>query len=141
MFFTGGSMKVLVIDDDPDMTELIKLILNPALYEVLTAHSGRAGLDVTRESIPDVIILDMVMPEMEGWEVCKNVRKFSKVPILILSALDNPGKVAQALDAGADDFLIKPVTSGVLIAHLKNLYRRSQANQGELISDQQIEAR
>ena len=134
-------MKVLVIDDDPDMTELIKLILNPALYEVFTAHSGMGGLDVTREAVPDVIILDMVMPEMEGWEVCKNVRQFSKVPILILSALDNPGKVAQALDAGADDFLIKPVTSGVLIAHLKNLYRRSQACEGELISNQQIETR
>jgi DNA-binding response OmpR family regulator len=132
-------MKVLVIDDDPDMTELIKLILNPALYETLTAHSGMDGLDVTREEAPDIIILDMMMPEMEGWEVCRNVRQFSKVPILILSALDNPGKVAQALDAGADDFLIKPVTSGVLIAHLKNLYRRSQASQGELISDQQIE--
>ena len=132
-------MKVLVIDDDPDMTELIRLILNPALYEVLTAYSGVDGLAVTREAAPDVIILDMIMPEMEGWEVCKNVRLFSKVPILILSALDNPGKVAQALDAGADDFLIKPVTSGVLIAHLKNLYRRSQVIQGELISDQQIE--
>jgi DNA-binding response OmpR family regulator len=132
-------MKVLVIDDDPDMTELIKLILNPTQYKVLTANSGPVGLVLARESTPDVVILDMIMPEMEGWEVCKNIRSFSNVPILILSALDNPGKVAQALDAGADDFLIKPVTSGVLIAHLKNLYRRAQTLQGELIASQPLQ--
>ena len=127
-------MKVLVIDDDPDMTELIKLILSPSLYEVRTAHAGQAGIALARESAPEIIILDLVMPAMEGWEVCRSIRRFSRVPILILSALDNPGKVAQALDAGADDFLIKPVTSGVLIAHLKNLVRRSQAKTGSLMS-------
>jgi two-component system KDP operon response regulator KdpE len=130
-------MRVLVIDDDPDMTELIKL--NPAQYKVLTANSASVGLALARESAPEVIILDLVMPEMEGWEVCKDIRTFSNVPILILSALDNPGKVAQALDAGADDFLIKPVTSGVLIAHLQNLYRRFQSTQGELIANQSLQ--
>jgi DNA-binding response OmpR family regulator len=126
-------MKVLVIDDDPDMTELIRLILNSILYEVRSAHNGQVGIALAKESAPDVIILDLVMPVMEGWEVCRSIRRFSHVPILILSALDDPGKVAQALDAGADDFLIKPVTSGVLIAHLKNLVRRAQTKTGALM--------
>lgn len=127
-------MKVLVIDDDPDMLELIKLILTPTLYEVRSAHAGQAGIALVSESAPDIIILDLVTPAMEDWEVCRNIRRFSRVPILILSALDNPGKVAQALDAGADDFLIKPVTSGVLIAHLNNLFRRSKATTGSLMN-------
>jgi DNA-binding response OmpR family regulator len=127
-------MKVLIIDDDPDMIELIKLILTPTMYEVWSALAGQAGIALAMEAAPDIIILDLLLPAMEGWEVCRNIRCFSRVPILILSALDNPGKVAQALDAGADDFLIKPVTSRVLIAHLNNLFRRSQIKAGALMS-------
>jgi len=67
-----------------------------------------------------------MMPDMSGWQVCKVMRDFSKVPILILSALDSPGLVAAALDAGADDYLIKPVTSNVLVAHVKNLVKRNR---------------
>ncbi len=78
-----------------------------------------------------------MMPEMDGWEVCKAIREFSNLPILILSALDNPGMVAAALDAGADDYLIKPVPSGVLIAHINNLLRRSRLEAGALRTEVQ----
>ncbi len=71
-----------------------------------------------------------MMPGMDGWQVCSEVRKFSSVPIVIFSALDNPGLVASALDAGADDYLVKPVPSGVLIAHLNKLTRRTDMNNG-----------
>ncbi len=67
-----------------------------------------------------------MMPDMNGWQVCKAVSEFSKVPILILSALDSPGLVAAALDSGADDYLIKPVPSSVLVAHINNLVRRTR---------------
>jgi two-component system KDP operon response regulator KdpE len=77
--------------------------------------------------MPDVIILDLMMPDMDGYEVCAKIRDFSIVPILVLSALDMPGMVSKALDAGADDYLIKPVTSSILIAHLNNLVRRANA--------------
>ena len=87
------------------------------------------GIQLSRTLRPDVIILDLMMPEMDGWQVCNTIRKSSHVPILILSALDNPGMVARALDAGADDYLIKPVPSGVLIAHLNNLVRRARVEQ------------
>jgi len=123
---TGGSMKILVIDDDAAMTELLKLLLQPAASQVLTANTGMEGVELAKNGEPDVVILDLMMPEMDGWKVCEHIRTFSTVPILILSALDNPGMVARALDAGADDYLIKPVPSGVLIARLNTLVRRAR---------------
>ena len=118
---------VLLIDDDITMTEMLRAVLEPQAFQVMTAHTGEDGIDVARKSNPDVVVLDLYMPGMDGWQVCKAIREFSKVPILVLSALSKPETVAQALDKGADDFLIKPVPSGVLIAHLNNLLRRSRA--------------
>jgi DNA-binding response OmpR family regulator len=119
-------VKVLAIDDDPAMTELLILLLRTRGFEVYTANSGEDGIKKVRELSPDVLILDLMMSGVDGWEVCSKVRKSSTTPILILSALDAPGMVASALDAGADDYLIKPVPSSVLIAHLHNLARRSR---------------
>ncbi|MDI6770598.1 MAG: response regulator [Anaerolineales bacterium] len=119
------SLKVLAIDDDPAMTELLTLLLKARGFEVFTANTGDDGIRMVRENLPDVVILDLMMPGVDGWQVCARVREFSSTPILILSALDNPGMVASALDAGADDYLIKPVPSSVLIAHLNNLTRRA----------------
>jgi DNA-binding response OmpR family regulator len=120
-------MKVLIIDDDPAMTELLCLLLKPATTEVFTANSGLEGLNLIREKAPDIIILDLMMPEMDGYQVCQQIRAFSIVPILVLSALDMPGMVSKALDAGADDYLIKPVSSSILVAHLNNLMRRAMS--------------
>ncbi len=117
--------KVLSIDDDPAMTELLTLLLKTHGLDAYMANSGEDGLKMIHKVSPDVIILDLMMPEMDGWQVCSEVRSFSMVPILILSALDSPGLVARALDGGADDYLVKPVPSGVLIAHLNTLVRRA----------------
>ncbi len=118
-------VKILVIDDDMGMTELLALLLAPASPDILSATSGRVGLELARKYTPDIIILDLMMPEMNGWTVCRRIREFSDTPILILTAMDSPGAIAQALDSGADDYLIKPVSSGTLIAHLNKLLRRS----------------
>jgi len=123
-------MKILVIDDDPSMTDLLKVLLAPTGALILTSLSGQDGLAQISQHNPDIIILDLMMPEVDGWKVCQRVRENHKTPILILSALDNPGTVAAALDAGADDYLIKPVTSGVLIAHINKLVRRNWVEQG-----------
>jgi DNA-binding response OmpR family regulator len=119
--------KILAIDDDPAMTELLALLLKTHSLDVHMANSGEEGIKLIREISPDVIILDLMMPGMDGWQVCAQVRAFSDVPILILSALDSPGMVASALDAGADDYLVKPVPVGVLLAHLNSLTRRPVA--------------
>ncbi len=120
-----ATMKILVIDDDPAMTDLLKLLLAPAAAEVIAANSGPDGIRLANDSKPDVITLDLMMPDINGWQVCKAIRKVSSIPILILSALDSPGLVAAALDAGADDYLIKPVPSSVLLAHINKLVRRN----------------
>jgi two-component system, OmpR family, response regulator MprA len=121
--------RVLVVDDDVEMTDLLKIILEPGAFEVFAANSGPEGIDLARQLEPDVIVLDLLMPGMDGWQVCKEIRLFSQVPILVLSAISKPGMAARALDAGADDYLLKPMTSGVLIAHLKKLARRARAEQ------------
>ena len=118
-------MRILVIDDDPAMTDLLELLLTPAAAEVVTANSGPDGIRLAKEIKPDIITLDLMMPDINGWKVAQTIREFSKVPILILSALDSPGLVAAALDAGADDYLIKPVPSSVLLAHINKLVRRN----------------
>lgn len=121
--------KILVIDDDEGMTELLKLLLTPESTEVITANSGPKGIELAQKLAPDVIILDLMMPEMNGWTVCKQIREFCDVPILILSAMDAPGMVAQALDVGADDYLVKPVSSSTLLARLNKLTRRARVSQ------------
>jgi DNA-binding response OmpR family regulator len=120
---------VLVIDRDVTLTELLKATLEPKAFEVHTAHEVGDVNEAIHRLEPDVIVLDLYQPQNDGWRVCQDIRKFSKIPILILSVLKDPDAIAKALDEGADDYLIKPVPSGVLIAHLNNLIRRSRAEQ------------
>jgi two-component system KDP operon response regulator KdpE len=122
--------RVLVIDDDADMTEMLRLILEPNAFEVNVSRSGVEGIESAHRMNPEVVILDLSMSDMDSGQACKEIRQFSQVPILVLSAISNPGIVANALDEGADDFLLKPVTSSVLIAHLKRLVWRSRAEKG-----------
>jgi len=118
-------MKILVIDDGPDTTGLLRAILEPASHEVFSARSGSEGIYFARQQSPDLIILDTRMPEMSSPEICRSLRKFSKAPILVLSALDSSSLVIAALEAGADDYLIKPITNGMLLAHINKLLRRA----------------
>ena len=118
-------IKILAIDDDPAMTELLALLLQSHNFIIETANSGPEGISVIQQNRPDIILLDLMMPEMDGWETCTKIRSFSNTPIIVLSALDSPGMVARALDAGADDYLIKPIPTSLLVAHIKNLARRS----------------
>jgi DNA-binding response OmpR family regulator len=118
-------IKLLVIDDDSAVTELLSLLLKSHGYEVAAVNSGPQGIDFLREKKADLVILDLMMPDMDGWEVCKEMRKFSNVPIIVLSALNDPAMIASILDAGADDYLTKPASSTVMVAHIKQLVRRS----------------
>ena len=124
-------MKLLVIDDDEAMTELLKILLSTIADEVIVSNSGTEALRIIKNNRFDVVVLDIMMPDKNGCDLCKEIREFDNVPILILSALDNPGQIAEALDAGADDYLIKPVTQNMLSAHVNKLLRRNslRANQ------------
>ncbi|MEW6028860.1 MAG: response regulator transcription factor [Chloroflexota bacterium] len=117
--------KILVIDDDVAMTELFSMLLQTHGFEVFVANNGSEGLNVMHTKKPQAVILDLMMPDMDGRMVCRAIRDFSNVPILILSALDDPELVASVLDSGADDYLVKPVTSGMLIARINRILKRT----------------
>jgi len=119
------TVKLLVIDDDSAVTDLLSLLLKSNGFEVAATNNSTEGLSMIRDVSPDVVILDLMMPEMDGWQICKAVREFSQVPIIILSALNDPSMIASVLDAGADDYLTKPTPSRVLIAHINRLINRT----------------
>jgi two-component system KDP operon response regulator KdpE len=119
------SVQLLVIDDDSAVTDLLSLLLRSHGFEVVATNNSTEGLTTIRDNSPDVVILDLMMPDMDGWQICKAVREFSQVPIIILSALNDPSMIASVLDAGADDYLTKPTPSRVLIAHINRLVNRS----------------
>jgi DNA-binding response OmpR family regulator len=118
------TIQTLLIDDDPDLAAVLKTLLRGQDFELHSYLTGEAGIEACRTMAPDIVILDLLMPEVDGWEVCERIREFSGVPILILSALGAPGSVARALDAGADDYLIKPVHASLLASRLRTLVRR-----------------
>lgn len=115
---------VLVIDDDENITSFLKRALSYAGFEVDTANSGAAGLQHALNNPPDVVILDVLMPEMDGWTVCKRLRAGDDVPILMLTAKDEISDRVYGLESGADDYLIKPFALEELIARLRALMRR-----------------
>lgn len=124
------AIEVLLIDDDPDLSTMLRTLLRGQDFQIKAVFSSQEGIDTVQDpdSTPDVVILDLLMPEVDGWEVCERIRSFSDVPILILSALGSPGSVARALDAGADDYLIKPVHASLLASRLRTLVRRKALN-------------
>jgi DNA-binding response OmpR family regulator len=116
--------KIFVIDDDTAVTDLLSVLLTSQGFDVWATNSSTEGLTHIREKMPDLVILDLMMPEMDGWEICRAVRMFSDVPIIVLSALNDPSMVASVLDSGADDYLTKPTPSRVLVAHINRLVNR-----------------
>jgi len=123
--------KILVIDDDTAVTDLLSVLLRSQGFDVTATNSSSDGLGYIRENEPDLIVLDLMMPEIDGWEVCRSVRAFSQVPIIVLSALNDPSMVASVLDAGADDYLTKPTPSRVLVAHINRLLKRNETSKNE----------
>jgi DNA-binding response OmpR family regulator len=119
--------KVLIIDDDLAITDLMSMLLKTHGFDAIPCNSGAEGIKLARENTPQIILLDLMMPDMDGWQVCRALRSFTSTPILILSAINDPRMVASVLDLGADDFLVKPVPSGVLVAHLRKMVRRTGA--------------
>lgn len=117
--------KVLVIDDDATITQVLSLLLKAHGFNVLTSNSGLDGLKLVRTESPAVIILDLMMPGMDGWEVCRQARAFTRTPILVLSAVSDHALIEQARNAGADEYLIKPVPSEILVSRLKSLMRQA----------------
>ncbi len=125
-------IKILAIDDDYEIIEFLKFILEPKEFDIITTISGDQGIHLTHLVNPDIIILDLLMPDLNGLSVCSEIRKFSSVPILVLSAVGKPEMIALALDTGADDYLVKPITKNLLLACIYKLTRRACAERESL---------
>ena len=123
--------RLLLIDDEPTITEPLARRLTTRGFEVEVADNGRTGLTLALNTKPDLVILDVMMPEMDGWEVCRQLREKSAVPILMLTALDDEFDRITGLDLGADDYLSKPFSTNELIARIKALLRRVKLDKAE----------
>lgn len=115
---------VLVVDDDVNICELIRLYLEKEGFEVLAVHNGKSALDVFADSAPNIVILDIMLPGMDGWQVCREIRKISNIPIIMLTAKGETFDKVLGLELGADDYIVKPFDPKELVARVKAVLRR-----------------
>ena len=123
--------KVLVVDDDPSLLKALRIGLTARGDDVVVAHSGAEAVTQVALATPDLVILDLGLPDLDGIEVCRRIREFSGVPILVLSAYGDERRKVEVLDAGADDFVTKPFGMAELEARIRVALRHRAATQGE----------
>ncbi|GAA0939067.1 response regulator transcription factor [Nonomuraea longicatena] len=128
----GGMSRVLLIEDDPAVREGLELALTRHGYRVGAVGSGEQGLDRLRMDLPDVVVLDLMLPGMDGFEVCRRMRAVGQVPIIMLTARGDDIDVVAGLEAGADDYVVKPVQPRVLEARIRAVLRRIGRDRAEL---------
>jgi DNA-binding response OmpR family regulator len=116
--------KILVVDDEPNIAELLEIDLDSAGYEVIIAYNGKEALERVKEIRPDLILLDVMMPELNGFQTCEILRKDEdniSIPIIMLTAQDDESEISKALELGADDYAIKPVKKNELFKKIEKL--------------------
>ena len=122
----GERERILVVDDDPLIVRLVRMNLTRAGYRVLTASDGEEALDAVASETPDLVILDVMLPKMDGYEVCRSIREFSLVPIVLLTAKGEQVDKLRGFEMGADDYLTKPFAPPELLARVLAVLRRTQ---------------
>ena len=128
---SGKKTTILTADDDPQLLRLIARNLQFEGYEVHTASDGKQALEMIEAQPPDLVLLDVMMPKMDGLTVCQRVREFSAVPIIIVTARGQDQDKVHGLDLGADDYLTKPFSVDEMLARVRAVLRRSQFNNNE----------
>jgi DNA-binding response OmpR family regulator len=123
--------KILVVDDEADLRRFVKLRLSRAGYKVFEASNGIEGLEQLYKVKPHLVVLDIMMPRMDGWETCRRIREVSDVPIIILSAKGDRGSRVKGLDLGANDYLAKPFAGFELLTKIKSLLSDSESPPSE----------
>ncbi len=123
--------KILIVDDDTNIAELISLYLDKEGYETKTAETGKEAIRVNEEYKPDLILLDIMLPEADGYDVCREIRKKYQVPIIMLTAKGEVFDKVLGLELGADDYIVKPFDPKELIARVKAVLRRTHPQESE----------
>ena len=118
--------KILLVDDDPNIRQLVNLYLEKEGFEVEMANRGDTAVEKFKTFAPNLILLDLMLPGMDGWQVCREVRKTSNVPIIMLTAKDETFDKVLGLELGADDYMVKPFDTKELVARIKAVLRRFQ---------------
>jgi two-component system KDP operon response regulator KdpE len=133
--------KILVIDDDMRILRLLELNMQSEGYHIITATTGRSGYEVLLAEQPDAIILDLILPDMNGFAFCEQVREFSDIPIIILTAHKEEKYLVQGLDAGADDYIAKPFRLEEMFARLRAVLRRAGFSNSEECDEKVVRGR
>ena len=120
--------KILVVDDDLNICELLKLYLENDGYVVYTANDGKQAVDMFKNKTPDLVLLDIMLPKMDGWQVCREIRKTSSVPIIMLTAKGETFDKVLGLELGADDYVVKPFDTKEVMARVKAVLRRTKGD-------------
>lgn len=123
-----GDKKILIIEDDANIRELVGMYLQKESYRVVYASDGVKGLEVFKEEAPHLVILDLMLPHMDGWEVCRELKRISDVPIIMLTAKGDTFDKVLGLKMGADDYIVKPFEPRELVARVDAVLRRAQPN-------------
>ncbi|NLM75142.1 MAG: response regulator transcription factor [Clostridiaceae bacterium] len=118
------SAHVLVVDDDINICEIIRMYLEKDNFKVTLCHDGKKAMEEFKDKAPDIVILDIMLPGMDGWQVCREIRKVSSIPIIMLSAKDETFNKVLGLELGADDYMVKPFEPKELIARIRAVLRR-----------------
>ncbi|MFQ8998404.1 response regulator transcription factor [Fournierella massiliensis] len=118
------NQKILIVDDDQNICELLRLYLAKEGYETLIAHDGEKALELFEQNKPNMVLLDVMMPRMDGWEVCRRIRAQANTPIIMLTAKGETFDKVLGLELGADDYVVKPFDSKEVVARIKAVLRR-----------------
>ena len=131
---------IMVVDDEKNICELIRLYLEKEGFDVTIANNGSDAIAMIRQNHPDLVLLDIMMPVIDGWEVCRQVREFSQVPIIMLTAKGETFDKVMGLDLGADDYIVKPFDTKEVVARVKAVLRRTtpEENTGEVSYDKLV---
>lgn len=138
------SSRILIVEDEVQLARLMELELDHEGYAVKVSHNGREALELLKEEEFDLVLLDIMLPEMDGIEVCDRLRKFSDIPVIMVTAKDAVPEKVEALDTGADDYITKPFAIEELLARIRALLRRKEREKREdnnvlLIADLEID--
>lgn len=135
----GNGISVLIVEDEENISSFVAMYLKKEGYEVRIEGTGEEGLAAAEDEEPDVIILDIMLPGIDGFEVCRQLRRDSQVPIIMLTARDTATDKVVGLELGADDYLTKPFDPRELVARVKSVLRRTQAGPGGITENSRIE--
>ena len=127
--------KILVVDDDLNICELLRLYLTKDGYNVVVANDGQSAVAMFQEENPSLVLLDVMLPKLDGWQVCREIRKFSETPIIMLTAKGEVFDRVLGLELGADDYVVKPFDTKEIVARIKAVLRRSAATTVEEIKE------